>query len=732
MKSIQFYIILFILVHAFVIGKTQYISGHVMDKNHEALPQATVFWEGTTIGTVTDLEGFFEISTEGITNKTLIISYVGFQNDTIMVGNQTSLHIMLQTAELQSVEVSADNQLNEEISQVEMLTTMDLRKAACCNLSESFETNASVDVSFSDAVSGTKRIRMLGLDGVYAQIMTENIPSVRGLASRSGLHFIPGTWIQAIDISKGAGSVVNGYESISGQINLTLASIESNEKMLFNFYVNQMGRTEGNLNFRHSLSEKWHTSLLLHGSFLNAAPDNNGDGFRDIPDFQMVNVSNRWHYDGQNMKWHGGISFVYDDKIAGQNDFSRKTPIRTNNPYGVGQTTRRTQVWSKLGILPEKRQNQSLGIITSLLSHEHDAYWGVRDYQALETYGLLQLIYQNEINEKHTFKAGGSLVIDHYNETLQNLETQAYLYQNRREEWIKGIFAEHTWKVSDKFNWIAGLRWDHHNLYGNFLNPRLHLKYSPTNETQFRLSGGRGFRIANVLIENGNYLASSRSLNIQNDLQPEVAWNYGGSFSQGFYLNSRKGNIVIDFYRTDFENQIVMDLDASPQSLLFYNLSGNAFANSFQSTLTYEVFERFDMTLAYKYYDVQTTINGELRTTPFVPQDRVLLNLAYATNFEKWQFDFTTQWIGKQRIPSTAEGSINEYSPTYFLFNAQITKRFKGGWDVYVGGENLGNFRQENPIRNPQNPFGDDFDAGLVYAPIQGSMIYAGVRWAVD
>lgn len=730
MKSTVLIIIFFI--SSFSSIQSQVISGRVVDAEENPLPQATVLWQGTSIGTVTNLEGFFEISTEGIQNKILIVSYVGFQNDTIFVGNQTHLDIMLQASELQSVEVTASDQLNNEVNQIETLTTLDLRKAACCNLSESFETNASVDVSFSDAVSGTKRIRMLGLDGVYAQIMTENIPSVRGLASRSGLHFIPGTWIQAIDISKGAGSVVNGYESISGQINLTLASLNSNEKMLLNFYTNQMGRVEGNLNLRHSLSEKWHTSLLLHGSFLNTAPDNNKDGFRDIPDFQLVNVANRWLYDGENIKWHAGFSFVYDDKIAGQNDFSRKTSIRTNNSYGLGQITRRAQAWSKLGLLPEKHQNQSLGIISSVLYHEHEAFWGIREYQAIQNYGLLQLIYQNELNEKHTLKAGVSLVMDSYEETLQNLDTQENLYQNRREEWVTGTFAEYTWKASDKFNLIAGLRFDKHNLYGDFWTPRLHLKYSPTLETTIRLSGGRGFRVANVLVENGNYLASSRTLTIQNDLQPEIAWNYGGSFSQGFYLNSRKGNIVIDFYRTDFENQVVMDLDASSQSLLFYNLSGNAFANSFQSTLTYEVFERFDMTLAYKYYDVKTTFNGRLRTTPFVPQDRVLVNLAYATNFEKWQFDFTTQWLGKQRIPSVVESNLDEYSPTYFLFNAQITKRFKGGWDVYIGGENLGNYRQDNPVRNPENPFGDNFDAGLVYAPVLGRMIYAGVRWEID
>jgi len=718
------------------LAKSQNITGKVMEKdvegNTSALISANIVWRGTTQGTLTDLEGNFSISSQGILDKTLVISYVGYQSDTISVQEGETLEVFLKPQELEGVEITADKSLNTDVQQIETLSNHDLRKAACCNLSESFETNASVDVSFSDAVSGTKKIRMLGLDGVYAQIMTENIPAVRGLASRSGLQFIPGAWMSAIDINKGAGSVVNGYESITGQINVTYAPMERGEKALLNLYGNQAGRMEGNFNWRHSLSERWHTSLLLHGSLQNDSPDGNNDGFRDIPAFQMVNVLNRWHYDGRNMNWHGGVNFLYDDRLGGQNNFGRNTPFSTQEAYGVGQVNRRVQVWSKLGLLPENHFNQSWAIMTSVLQHQHEAFWGVRKYQATQNYAMGQLIYQNELNEKNILKAGASLVIDAYEEDLQNVESSQSLYKNYREEWISGVFAEHTWKPSEEWNMVTGVRMDFHNLYGNFISPRLHLKYSPSSSTSIRLSGGRGFRVANVLVENGNYLASSRVLNIQNNLQPELAWNYGLSFSQEFYLNSNKGTLVIDYFRTDFENQVVMDLDSSPDALSFYNLNGTAFANSFQANVSYELFERFDVNLAYKYYDVRTTIDGKLRETPFIPKDRVFVNLAYSTHFDIWQFDFTTQWLGRQRLPNAQEASQDMYSPDYFLFNAQITKRFKGGWEVYVGGENLGNFMQPNPILNFENPFGNDFDAGIVYAPIMGRMIYWGVRWEID
>ncbi|MCU0390069.1 MAG: TonB-dependent receptor, partial [Thermoflexibacter sp.] len=580
------------------------VKGTVYEAPQTPLVGANVYWLGTQQGTVTNAEGKFEIKINKSATK-LIISFVGFKNDTIDVSkvvsgdtdngtggdtdNGKNLAITLKSnTELQAVEVVGERKASYtdyiETKAVKVMTEKELFKAACCNLSESFETNPSVDVNFADAVSGTKQIEMLGLAGTYTQITTEVMPSVRGLGSYFGLSYIPGTWIQSIQVAKGVGSVVNGYESIAGQINVELKKPEFDEKLqerlFFNAYIDGGGRMEANLNLAKTFNKKWGTALLLHGSARPFRSDMNMDHFLDFPLTQQFNIINRWAYRNAKtgIEAQFGIKYVTDSKLGGEFDFKLRgqtfrtqpvdhsihTPmehagmpqdtVQRSPIWGLEINTQRTEGWGKIGWVNMKKPYQSIGLQLSATDYRQNAYFGLTTYRGNQQTGYANLIYQTVIdNTNHIVKMGTSLLYDKYDERFNAV-------QFARKEVVAGTFFEYTYTHSEKFNMIAGIRADYHNLFGVFVTPRLHARYAPTETTVFRFAVGRGQRTANIFAENMAIFASSRIMRIQTDninnkaygLNPEVAWNYGINFTQDFTFKEKEGSLNIDFYRTNF------------------------------------------------------------------------------------------------------------------------------------------------------------------------------------
>ncbi|WP_375561213.1 TonB-dependent receptor domain-containing protein [Bernardetia sp. OM2101] len=732
--------------NSFITGTISEISQSNSDTNSDslsALPFANLVWKGTSLGTTTNENGSFKLRKTPQTDE-LIISYTGYKSDTISTKGKTFIEITLQSSSLASVTVESG--LSDLIvNQNEKITTSDLKKAACCTLSESFETNASVDATTADAVTGSRQIKMLGLDGVYSQLLVEGMPMMRGLNVRSGLQFISGTWVSSIDINKGAGSVVNGYESITGQINTQLISPKSKKEKnenLLNLYFNPNGRLEANLNLIHHINSKWSSATLLHASGSVMENDRNNDGFLDLPKYRQFNALNRWKYEGKKFETQFGIRVLDENRFGGQLDYKPTTKEDILNSdisqqsYGVEMNTRRIEGWAKLGFFLGK--NLSFGNQITANYHQLNQVWGQKFYEGEEDYFFYNGILDWTISKKHLLRSGVSMVFNH---TYQNY----YDYQNTgnelinfvREESIPAVFAEYTFNQDGDFTAVAGLRSDFHNLYGTQISPRLNLKWNPAKNTVFRASAGRGFRVANPIVENSRFFASSRQLFINPNLQPEIAWNTGASFVQGFRLGNRKGKVTVDFYRTNFENQVVLNVE-NPSETRFDNLNGKSFANSFQIQAEYEIFKGLEAIFAYKYYDVKTTIENELITVPYTTKNRFFTNLEYQTKNKKWAFDWTGQFIGSQRLPASYDETTNNQiiessqSPAYFLMNAQITRNFKISnkpLEVYIGGENLTNYSQPNPIINAQNPFGERFDTSNVYAPIMGAMGYMGLRF---
>lgn len=720
----------------------QRLTGTVYEqkgKELKPLTGANVYWLGSTQATATDPEGKFSMP-RTVQSQKLIVSFVGYTNDTLQIGTENDLQIILRNDQtLKEVTVTATATSIDRLSphQTEIITTRALAKAACCNLSESFETNASVSVSYADAVTGSKQIQMLGLGGTYIQTSVENIPSVRGLGSTFGLNFIPGTWIQSIDIGKGAGSVVNGYESMTGQINVELQKPDTHDKLYLNLFGNNFGRAEANLNLAHQINEKWSTSLLTHGSTLRNRVDQNKDGFLDMPLYTQYNGINRWKYNGEKLMAQFGIKALYEDRTGGQTDF-RPAMKGTTEAYGFGAKINRYEFFTKIARLYPNKPYKGLGLILNASLHDSKSFFGLNNYNGRQESLYGNLIYQSILgNTNHTYKTGVSYLLDNYDEKYINMNL-------KRRESVPGAFVEYTYNNMDKFVLVAGGRVDFHNLYGTQWTPRLHMKYNLTEHTTLRASAGKGFRVANPLAEYYGNLASSRTVQFEEQIRPEVSWNYGASIDQHFQIGELKGNLIIDYYRTDFDNQLVADME-SPTTLRFYNLKGKAFANSFQAEINLQPAKRFDIKLAYRLFDVKqttTTLTGRNDLIPkmMINRDRILFNAGYALPYDKWKFDGTVQWNGKRRLPRLMSESAHhhtdmsdigfENAPAFVNINAQVTRTFPK-IDVYVGGENLNNFRQKNPILGAYDPFGKTFDAGMVWGPVSGRMIYAGIRYKI-
>lgn len=744
------YSFIFLLFFALSLQAQQKITGKVVDKNNDPIPSANIYWQNTKLGTTSNFEGDFTLEKTTETNA-LIVSYLGFKTQKVTVTSNETLKIVLQEelsldeVTLSKVKKSTTRSLYTATN-TEVMGQKELLKAACCNISESFSTNPSIDVNFADAVTGNRQIKMLGLTSPYILMAEENIPAVRGASQAYGLSFIPGTWVESIQVTKGAGSVINGYESISGQINYELLKPATDIPFFTNLYAGADGRYELNAHFNNQYSEKLSSTLFAHGSTRNAKNDMNNDGFLDNPLGKQINLLNRWQY---NDVENGIVSFLNlrymkDDKQGGQMTFNPSTDPLGNVNWGSNVDTERMEVSNKTGYVFKDMPYQSIGFQNAIQYHNQQSYFGQRQYTISQKSYYSNLLFSSIINNtKNKFTTGLSLATDSYEEEIG----KSVLTDFSRKDTSVGAFFEYTFDNNNNFSLVAGLRADSHNRVGNFITPRLHGCYNPWEGGAFKFSAGRGKRLANVFAENQHLFASSRSFILPTTqasngfygLEAETAWNYGVSYLQTFRLFNKDFDVALDYYRTDFTDKAVVDLDVSPQQVVFHNLNGESFASSLQLELNVELKKHLNLKTAYKYYDVQTDyIVGRL-AQPLLSKSRFFANLAFETHIlekgQQWKFDATYNWLGKQRFPFTASNPIMaqkpNYAPAFATVNAQVTRTFSSVFEVYLGVENLTNYQQDNAIVSPDQPFGATFDSSMIYGPVFGAMYYAGLRFNI-
>ncbi|MGZ4025575.1 MAG: TonB-dependent receptor domain-containing protein [Flavisolibacter sp.] len=710
-------------------------EGHILP-----LAGASLSWLGDRQGATSDQHGAFYLLKNPRADQ-LVVSYAGFKTDTVALNGLHEVEIRLSRHDhLEKIVVTARQRTSyiDERNPFRMaiITKKELLKAACCNLSESFETNPSVDVSYNDAATGSKQIQLLGLAGVYTQLTVENLPGPRGIATPLGLNSIAGPWVESIQMIKGAGSVVNGYESIAGQINIELKKPQGEEKLYVNAYVNDMGKTDANLNWSHRINGKWSTAFLLHDDFLYSKQDFNGDGFRDLPTGNQFSAIHRWQYTGDNgLMTQFGLKVLRDDRTGGSLNFDPARDKFSDQVYGLGIQTERYEAFGKIGYVFPRKTYQSIGWQLSASDHSQNAYFGRTIYDARQKNFYSNLIFQSRIGSPvHTFKTGLSFLYDNYREQLNTLPF-------KRQETVPGAFAEYNFTPGEKWALVAGLRTDHNSLYGWFLTPRFNLRYTPFTHTTIRISAGRGQRTADIFAENIGVLVSARQIQILGPqsgkaygLDPEVAWNKGISLDQKFHLFNREASWGIDFYRNDFSSQVVVDLE-DPRTVKFYNLNGRSYSNSFQTEVSFLPIKKGELRLAYRLFDVRTRFGQTILSKPLTARHRGFANFAY--ELRGWKLDYTLNVTGSKRLPPTGENpaiyQLGSYSPAYVTMNAQVSKSLgkNKAFDLYVGGENLTGYFQHQAILAARDPFSQYFDASMVWGPVSGRLFYAGFRYSL-
>jgi Outer membrane cobalamin receptor protein len=736
-----------------------YVYGPDSKGNKEALVGATLFWLGGNRGVSSSPDGAFSIAVEAGRAPRLVASLVGYTSDTLLISDFSKPveFILKPQNELDAAVVIARQQANF-ISRMppiktEVISAAGLCKMACCNLAESFENSASVSVGYADAITGARQIRLLGLSGIYTQMSDENRPAMRGLLTPFGLGFIPGQWLESIQIAKGPSSVVNGYEAITGQINLEYRKPTLEQPLYVNLFLSSMLRTEANITSSLQMGRKWSTIMLGHFSTDPKPHDGNDDGFLDEPLSFQYNFANRWLYAADNgIQWRFGFKALYETREAGQD--TKHTHLMEDAAIWQSKITNKgLNVYSKVGI-PLKAPGTetsavapNVAFVADYTYHNLESYFGRRAYDAEQNSLFLNLMLQFGIKDAHRFNMGFS---GHYDDIQEIMGPRyptsqmgvPYLYPELgRKEHAWGVYGEYTFTAAEKLLLVAGARADYNDIYGWLFTPRANLKYDFTENLIFRASGGRGFRSPNLIADNLGVMSTGRQIYVEPDLKMEDAWTYGLSLTGYFPLGfSEKSSVSFDFFRTDFMNQILVDQERDLSRVWFYNAPGASYTNTYQIDLMIEPIERFSILTTLRYTDAKVELpNMGLVERPLMGRYKGVLNLQYATRMNKWTFDFTAQINGPSRLPwFAAEGAGSAlgtsfepaYSPVYPMFYAQITRKLKDV-DVYIGGENLFNYKQAHPIIDAENPFSQDFNATVIWGPLMGLKVYAGLRFTL-
>ena len=613
----------------------------------------------------------------------------------------------------------------------------ELFKAACCNLGESFTTNPSVDVNYSDAATGAKQIKLLGLSGTYVQMMTENLPNFRGAAAPFSLGYVPGPWMQSIQVSKGAASVKNGYEGITGQINVEYLKADDVPGVVANIYGDTDGKFEANATGNIHLNNKLTTELLTHYENRWGANDMNMDGFKDMPNILQYNLQNRWIYKSDHYMLRAGLSLISEHRIGGQTlkelDDDMRKNLEGKELYGIDVKTNRYEAYMKHAFILNKEHGTNIALMATGSMHQEDALYGYKTYYVNEKNLYASLMFEHNFNKRHNLSTGLSLNHDYFGQ-LYRLTNEAGAAKTRdnEKETVPGVYAQYTYNLNDRLIVMAGIRADHSSEYGNFVTPRFHMKWQANDIIGFRLSAGKGYRSVHALAENNNLLASSRKLVIADNLKQEEAWNYGISSQMNIPLSGQTLKLNAEYYYTNFENQAVIDFDSDVHEVRISNLNGKSYSHVFQIDATYPLFKGMTLTAAYRRNYVKETYDGVRMDKPLLSKYKGLVSASYKTPLGLWQFDATMQLNGGGRMPkaytlASGEQSWDQTFKAYGLLSCQVTRWFRH-FSVYIGGENLTGFKQKHPVVDAMNPWGNQFDTNMVWGPITGAMGYIGMR----
>ena len=765
------------------VASAQSIKGVVKGAdNTEPLIGASIYWAGTSVGVSSALDGSFTIHRVKGYDQ-LIASYIGYKNDTIRVADGVERVDFELKSDTEIEEVVVESTLGnyvkrDGILKGETISFAGLCKMACCNLAESFENSASVTVGYSDAISGARQIKMLGLTGTYTQLLDENRPIMRGLSSPYGLNYTPGMWLNSIQVSKGVSSVTAGHEAITGQINLEHRKPTDEERLFVNLYFDSELKPEVNITSAIPLTadKRLSTVIMAHGSMDTQSHDLNHDGFRDLPEARQINIANKWLWQsvgGTQIRW--GWKYVDENRLGGQNGYKKGLYDEMMNKmsvYGSRMENDGFNAYFKMGtpvgasVYDEEEDTELRSNIALVVDYNHfseDAYFGLNNFDAKEDSYWFNLSYAHYFSTRSSMIFGASLLANVSREDIINrwAESRSGLSDifrasnqtiNKFQQLEPGLYAEYTYNLKDKFSLVVGLRGDWlgaENRGKNVtdgamyyapkeyfaLTPRSHIKWDITPTTILRASAGLGYRRANIVTDNIWMMATGRRFSVAglND-DIEKALTAGGSLTQYIKLGGYEdATLSFDYVRTQLYNTVLADQEFAGDQILVYNNGERSFTDTYQVDFQWTPLKGFDVFATFRYTNSLITLNrdGELFEVerPLTSRYKTLINLQYALPFRKWVFDVTAQYNGPMRRPSL-DGNLAkaELSPAYPMFYAQVSRKIRSV-ELYLGCENIGNYIQPDPILNAADPFSPAFNSSSVWGPLMGRKFYLGLRF---
>ena len=717
------------------------IKGHVASDTGESLLGASVYWSGTSIGTITDEDGTFEVPKKGVNTSMLVASFVGHTPDTIDVSKEDYIRFVLSISDGLDEVVVKGRREGVSISNLipvktEKITQTELRKAACCDLAGCFGTQNTVQAQTTNVITNSKELRILGLSGVYTQVLMDGLPTIQGLSYTYGISSTPGTLVDNISVAKGANSVIQGFESISGQINVGTIDPSRSDRLLLNGYINNFG--EKHLNANYAMKKgRWSNLTALHSVQPASRIDGDNDNFLDVPLLTRYMLFNKWQY-GNEVEWGWsskiGVRFLQEDRIGGQLDFESEQ-MGSTDVYGQTVGITQPEIWTKTGY--RFGDSQAITFFGSAYHQNQESFFGSLGYEGQQTNIYAKV--QHQLNYgNHILKTGISYRHLDLEETIQFSDTvleRTYDGDYRRRERIAGFFAENTLRfLNDRLTFMTGIRGDHHNQFGYRVTPRALFKYDFGPRTVIRANVGTGWRTVNLFSENVGLLASSRDVIFEEDLLPERAVNYGVNFIQKLDSDNElvTGYLSLDYYRTVFQNQIFPDYDTDSRKAIIKNFTGTSLSSGFQAELNLRFVDRFDFKTGYNFLDVFREIGDAKVALPFNPRHKFFTSLGYSPTGGKFHFELNAHWYGEHRLPNTSQNPVElqrpDFSKSFALVNTQVTYNV-GKFEIYAGVENVFNFRQNRPILSWENPFSTYFDTSSVWGPTRGRESYLGVRY---
>jgi outer membrane receptor for ferrienterochelin and colicins len=723
---------------------SQSITGTVysiINSKKEPIEGAIIKWVNTNNGKTTDIKGKFKISAEGITDKRLVVSQVGYLKDTILVSEDTELEIIMMpnilTGEIEVEGEHKSSYFDNRNAKTEIVTSNELVKDACCDLSGCFGRNSSVDVAVTDILTDSKELKVLGLDGVYTQVLVDNMPIINGLNTKYSISSYPGPLIDRIMITKGANSVLQGYENISGIINVLTKDHTNSDRIFLNAFINSMLEKQVNANFTNSFGKKWNSFFTLHSTQRSNRVDENSDGFLDNPLITRYMAFNKWAAGSEKdrSQFTAAGKLWFEDRIGGQKNYDAEKNEGSSTIYGQSVHIKSGDFYTRYN--RTLKNENSLKVLLSGSIYDLDSYYGYTKYIAKQNLFNGTLIYEFSLPNENFLKTGLSYKYEMIHENIRFVQQTSKTYHGdyMKKESIPGIFAEHSVNLfDDKASIMTGLRFDYHNTYKAIITPRVLIRYQPAAETVIRTSIGSGFRTIDPFNEYSSLMASSKDIILPAEIKPEKMLNYGVDLIQYYNIGKAAGSINLDLYRTEFYNKFIPDYDSEPGNVIFTNITGKSFSNILQAELTFG-YNGLNVKTAYKFVEIKYQQNGEFYDQYMNPKHRLMGTISFSPQNKSWGASAGIQWFGKQRLPNTSSNPVQyqreSESEPFSLVNIQFNKNFNI-FEIYAGAENLFNFKQSDPVISADDPFGPYFDTSQIWGPTKGREFYMGFRLKIN